>query len=91
MNLVLQRADQTDERFKEQARILTDYDSRLRTVESTMATQECVRELDARFDGTVTKEEMAQRQSRTRWLVGLMVSVAAIAASVAIGLINVLL
>lgn len=69
--LVLQRADQTDERLKDQARQLGELEARTRVLESTSATREAVKGVE---DVAVTHEQLNGRFRRTTTMLTLVMT-----------------
>lgn len=88
--LLMQRADQTDRGVEALTKAKADLDTRVRVIETTMASRERVDAVESRFDGVVTKDEVDQKQRRTIGWVSVIVSVAALLASAAFSLANTL-
>lgn len=89
--LVLQRADQTDMRVRDLADTVAAHEGRIRVQETTTATREDVKALDARVDATVTQEQMDARFRRTTAILTLVLTVAGIVVAAATSVLIALL
>lgn len=87
VNLVLQRADQTDARLQEITAKVADHDIRLRDQEIRAATRDDVKALDEKVDSAVTHDELDGRFRRTTAIMTIVVAIVGIVVSSGVALL----